>query len=175
MTKIRIATGSDAEIIALLGRVTFTETFGDLFEAKEDLRTYLNQTFSVKKILRGLQKPENVFYIAFVDDLPVGYAKLKLNSPSSFAPSTPSAQLQKIYVLHDFLGMKIGLELQNQLIQKAIASKYKTIWLSVYEENARAITFYKKNDFKEIGTYDFTIGRYCFNFIAMLKNLNDAK
>ncbi len=171
MTKIRIATPADAQTIALLGRITFTETFGYLFEAKEDLRTYLNKTFSVEKILGGLKKTHNIFYIAFVNDLPVGYAKLKLNSASKLAPSTSSAQLQKIYVLTDFLEKKIGLELQNKLIKKAIDEKCDTIWLSVLEENERAIGFYKKNDFEEIGKHEFTIGRYSFNFIAMQKKL----
>ena len=172
MIKIRIATAADAQIIALLGHITFTETFGALFEIKEDLKTYLSKTFSVEKILRGLKKNQNVFYIAFVDDLPVGYAKLKLNSSSPLAPSDNSAQLQKIYVLKDFLGMKIGLELQNKLIERAISEKCNSIWLSVLDENERAIGFYKKNDFKEIGEHEFAIGRYYFHFIAMQKTLD---
>ena len=119
MIEIRIAEESDAEFIALLGRITFTETFGHLFFNNKDLLEYCNQTFSVEKIRSSLKKNSNIFWIAFVDKLPVGYSKLKLNSKSEFIKSKYTCQLQKIYVLKDFLSMKIGFRLQNVLIEKA--------------------------------------------------------
>jgi ribosomal protein S18 acetylase RimI-like enzyme len=33
------------------------------------------------------------------------------------------------------------------------------IWLSVWEENRRAIAFYKKSSFIDIGTKDFWVGK----------------
>ena len=45
---IRRAEPGDAEVVALLGRITFAETFAYLFEGHEDdLRTYLDYTFGV--------------------------------------------------------------------------------------------------------------------------------
>jgi hypothetical protein len=109
--------------------------------------------------------------LALVDNLPVGYSKLKLNSQSQFIKSKNVCQLQKIYVLRDFLAMKIGLELQNKLLEKAMAEGFDKIWLSVLEANDRAIKFYRKNDFITIGNHDFQIGKESFQFIAMAKNL----
>lgn len=169
--EIRLATPADSEIIALLGRITFTETFGHLFSDHTDLVTYYEQTFSVKKINKSLLSPKNVFWLALVDDLPVGYSKLKLNSQSQFIKSDNVCQLQKIYVLSDFLSMKIGLELQNRLLEKARKNGFDRIWLSVLEANERAIKFYKKNDFITIGNHGFQIGKENFHFIAMSKSL----
>jgi ribosomal protein S18 acetylase RimI-like enzyme len=171
--KIRKAKFSDAEFIAILGRVTFTETFGHLFREVNDLLTYYNKTFSVQKIRTSLKKSTNVFWIAFVDDLPVGYAKLKLNSDSEFIEVNNISQLQKIYVLKDFLSMKIGLKLQNKLTDEAQKNKSEVIWLSVLHSNKRAINFYKKNNFIEIGLHNFQIGIEHFEFIVMSKNLKD--
>ena len=42
-----------------------------------------------------LRKPNNIFWIAFVNRLPVGYAKLKLYSNSEFIESKDVCQLQK--------------------------------------------------------------------------------
>ena len=103
--EIRLAKKEDAQFIALLGRITFTETFGHFFRDKKDLIDYYNLTFSVQKIEDGIKKPNNIF-IAFVNRLPVGYAKLKLYSNSEFIESKDVCQLQKIYVLKDFLSMK---------------------------------------------------------------------
>lgn len=171
MIEVRIANDSDATKIAMLGRITFRETFGHLFRDKNDLLTYLDKTFSVAKIKNGFKNLNNIFLIAFVDNLPVGYAKLKLNSESEFINSKNVCQLQKIYVLKEFLSMRIGLQLQNLLIEKAKENNFDIIWLSVLDENYKAINFYKKNDFKTIGGYYFTIGQENFKFIAMSKVL----
>ena len=167
----RIATQNDAQLIALLGRVTFTETFGHLFRDKQDLVNYYNTTFSVDKIENSLSKSETVFWISFVNQLPVGYAKLKLNSTTEFITSEKICQLQKIYVLKDFLSMKIGSKLQNLLLAKAKELAFKNVWLSVLKTNERAIQFYQKNGFKKIGNHDFQIGKENFEFIAMGKEL----
>jgi len=150
----RLAVQSDAPSISLLGRITFTETFGHLFRDKRDLLDYCDSTFSVDKIESSLAKPNNLFWIAFANRLPVGYAKLKLHSKSKFIESENSCQLQKIYVLKDFLSMKIGLDLQNHVIEEAKNLKFQEIWLSVLNSNERAIGFYTKNGFEAIGNHD---------------------
>lgn len=170
--QIRIADPSDAVAISILGRVTFTETFGQLFRDTKDLQQYLLQTFSVNKIENSLKKEENVYWIAFSDRLPVGYAKLKLNAPSKFVEEEKACQLQKIYVLADFLSLKIGFQLQERLLQYAIEADYRAIWLSVLDQNERAINFYKRNNFYTVGQHNFQIGQEHFEFIAMSKKLN---
>ncbi|MBT8294650.1 MAG: GNAT family N-acetyltransferase [Eudoraea sp.] len=169
--EIRLANRTDAEYIALLGRVTFQETFGHYFRDKNDLLEYYNRTFSVEKIRSSLEKSDNVYWISLVDDLPVGYAKLKLNSSIDFSTSTNICQLQKIYVLKDFLSMKIGWELQNNLLAAASEKGFEKIWLSVLGSNERAINFYNRSGFEKIGDHDFQIGKEHFKFIVMMKSL----
>ena len=169
--EIRKATYSDAVTIALLGRFTFTETFGHLFRDPQDLLEYLDRTFNVEKLSKSIDKPNNRYWLAFIDNLPVGYAKLKLNSPSTFLETDDVCQLQKIYVLKDFLSRKVGLALQSKLLEKAKKLGYDKIWLSVLKDNQRAIKFYQKNGFRFIGEHDFQIGKEHFNFQAMSKEL----
>ncbi|WP_350285833.1 GNAT family N-acetyltransferase [uncultured Croceitalea sp.] len=174
MKHIRLAKKEDATAIALLGRTTFTETFGDLFNDIEGLRNYLNTTFSVTKIEKSIDKPNNKYWIAFVDRLPVGYAKLKLKSPSEFVNTQKISQLQKIYVLKDFLSMKIGRQLQDVLMNEARKIGAEQIWLSVYQDNQRAIAFYEKNGFEVVGSHKFSIGEDTFDFKAMSKQFVTA-
>jgi len=169
--EIRLANKEDAQFIALLGRVTFTDTFGHLYSDYQDLMNYYDSTFSVEKIENSIEKPDNVFWIAFINRLPVGYTKLKLNSKSKFIDSENVCQLQKIYVLKDFLSMKIGFQLQKLLLEKSKELGFEKIWLSVLNSNERAINFYIKNGFEAIGNHDFQIGKENFEFIAMCKIL----
>jgi ribosomal protein S18 acetylase RimI-like enzyme len=170
---IRKATTADAAIVALLARVTFTETFGNAFRDPNDLVDYYNETFSVHKFRDSIGKENNIFWIAFVDELPVGYAKMKKYSPSTHLPNEDKvSQLQKIYVLKDFLSMKIGQKLQDEIVAEArlIGSRY--LWLSVLNANERAIGFYKKHGFVVCGELEFDIGKEHFEYFAMKKELN---
>ena len=80
--EIRLAKKEDARFIALLGRTTFTETFGHFFRDQKDLIDYYNFTFSVQKIEDGIKKPNNIFWIAFVNRLPVGLSLIHISEPT---------------------------------------------------------------------------------------------
>ena len=173
MSKVEVRTASkdDAGFIALLGRVTFTETFGHHFRDRQDLLDYYDATFSVDKIEKSISKSSNLYWIALADGLAVGYAKLKLNSPSEFIAGENTCQLQKIYLLKDFLSLRIGFQLQNALLDRAQEEGFGIIWLSVLKSNQRAIDFYTRTGFEEIGNHDFQIGKENFEFTAMSKKL----
>ena len=63
--EIRLAKKEDAQFVALLGRITFTETFGHLFRDQKDLIDYYNLTFSVQKIEDGIKKTKQHFLDSF--------------------------------------------------------------------------------------------------------------
>ncbi len=171
MLEIKNANVNDASNIAQLGIITFKESFGHLFRDKNDLHEYLDRTFSVSKIKDSLEKEENVYWIAFWNNVPVGYAKLKLHSYTGLIASQNICQLQKIYVLKEYLSMKIGLTLQRTLLSEAKQRRFELIWLSVWEGNSRAIKFYDKNNFEKVGNHGFEIGKEKFRFQVMALNL----
>ena len=70
--------------------------------------------------------------------------------------------------------MKIGFKLQEVLIKKAEDLQTEAIWLSVLESNNKAISFYKKSDFKIVGQHGFRIGKEHFDFVVMSKALKSA-
>ena len=156
--RIRKAEVKHAEFISLLARMTFTETFGHYFRDHQDLIDYYASTFSVAKIRSSLNKPNNVFWIAFSNDLPVGYAKLKIRSKFELIEEDDVSQLQKIYVLKDFLGKGIGKLLFEALQQECFLLKSKYLWLAVLFGNDNAIEFYQKNGFVAFDKHIFKLG-----------------
>jgi ribosomal protein S18 acetylase RimI-like enzyme len=166
--QIRLAEPKDAEIVALLARITFGETFGYLFERhKDDLRAYLDRTFGVEKIRRSLVHPVNRYWLGLLAGLPVSFAKLKFPSPIPLAQTGNVAQLQKIYVLHEFVGEGVGKPLIDAVLADAVLRQADTVWLDVLKENARAVRFYERRGFRMIGEDRYAIGAQTFAFHLM--------
>lgn len=165
---IRRAHRNDAELIALLGRITFAETFGYLFtDHPDDLTAYLDRTFAVVKLRASLEQGHNAYWIALQEALPVGYAKLKYPSPAAVVPDAAPAQLQKIYVLREFMGRGIGRPLLRAVLEYAEERAVTAVWLDVLEENTRAIRFYEREGFTKAGTDTYAIGVQTFSFHLM--------
>lgn len=168
---IRKAGTNDAEVVALLGRITFAETFAYLFESHEDdLRTYLDYTFGVAKIRRSLEQPRNTYWIGFADGLPVGYAKVKVPSPVAALAGKEVAQLQKIYLLKEFTGNGLGKVLMEAVFAHAGSHRVDAVSLFVLKENSSAIRFYERLAFAIVGEDTFTIGAQTFAFHLMARS-----
>jgi len=159
--EIRRATASDVPVLALLGRVTYTQ----------DLQAYCNKVFAIDYLQLELSDPKSLYWMAFVDGIPAGFSVLKVDSPSALIPDKKTCQLYKIYVLSDFTSMRIGKQLQEALLSAAKSSTCEEIWVSAYYKNARAIAFYEKNGFNQIGDETFTVEGVNYRQTALSKRL----
>ena len=171
MIKIQQATETDTKILALLGRLTWAESHGHYIEDKNNLTNYLNDNFSVIKTKQNLSNPENLFYIIYVDDLPVGYAKIIVNEMQEHVASQNNCRLERIFILADFIPLKIGHQLLTFVEERAKEIGLDTMWLSVYIKNKRAIKFYEKNEFKNVGDLNFAVKGKEYENIVFAKEL----
>ncbi len=166
---IRKANEDDAAALALLGQVSFREAFSHFWTDKEVLKNYFKNTFSVKKIRSSISKENNVFWIAYADELPVGYAKLKKYCPYKDLKDKSPAQLQKIYILNDYIGNGIGKQLQDALFDEVENLGIKTLWLAVWDENLKAIKFYERYGFNKVSRYHYEFDSLKADYEVMTK------
>ncbi|MBU3012162.1 GNAT family N-acetyltransferase [Polaribacter vadi] len=171
MIEIRRATENDATYIALLGRITYTESHGDYIENKKNLLDFYNTYYAVSQIKKELNDINNLFWIVFSDELPIGFAKLCLNVNTSNLEDKNYCKLQRLYILNDFIGFKIGTQLQDIILKKAVELNYKKIWLTAYYKNTKGIKFYKRYDFKKVGSIDFYVGETNYENLIFEKKL----
>lgn len=171
MITIRQASTKDAVHISLLGRVTYTESHGDFIENKKDLLEFYNTNYSVFQIRKEINDAENIFWIVFSDELPIGFAKLSLNVSYPKFTGKNSCKLQRLYILNDFIKLKIGSQLQDIILKEVTNLKFTTIWLTAYYKNTKGIRFYKKYGFKEIGNIDFFVGVTNYENLILIKKL----
>lgn len=67
-------------------------------------------------------------------------------------------EIERIYVLKEFHGKKVGQILYEKAIELAKGIDADFIWLGVWEENPRAIRFYEKNGFSAFDKHIFQLG-----------------
>ena len=171
MLAIKKATKKDVEILALLGRITYTESHGHFIDDKNDLSKYNNNAFSISKTKQDLITSNNLFYIITIDDLPVGYAKLVVNVAHKSIVSQNNCRLERIYILNDFIPLKIGQQFLTFLEEQAKELQLDTMWLSVYEKNHRAIRFYERNEYKSVGEINFIVNGKEYENIIFSKKI----
>lgn len=171
MIKIQIAKEADTAILALLGRLTWAESHGHYIDDKYNLLKYLNSNFSVSKTKQEINNPKNFFYIIYADDLPVGYAKIVVNAINESVSSQNNCRLERIFIQNEFIPLKIGQQLLTYVEEKAKALQLDTMWLTVYIKNKRAIRFYKRNKFKNVGELSFLVNGKEYENIVFSKNI----
>lgn len=157
MTKVKRANKTDAELIATLSRQTFIETFAE-HNSAENMDKFLSTSFSHENLVKEVEEPENIFFIAYEDDEPVGYAKLREGKNPAELNVPDTIEIARIYAVKSSIGKGIGKLLMQECIDIAISNKKKCIWLGVWEHNKKAIDFYTKWGFEKFSTHIFILG-----------------
>jgi len=154
---IRYGTTADAEMLSELGAKTFYDTFAK-DNTPENIAAHLKNSFAPEIQLVELSDPNNVFLIIENEGQTSGYAQLILNNKEEFVTGTNPLEVRRIYATQENIGKGVGKELMQAAIREAEQRGCDSVWLGVWEKNPRAIEFYKKWDFKEVGTHTFTVG-----------------
>lgn len=153
-----------------IGRLTFFETFAAL-NTEENMRKYLEENFSLEKLTEELKNKDSEFYFAMLDNNVIGYLKLNHGQSQTELQEDLSLEIERIYVDKAFHGKSVGQVLYEKAMEVARNANVNYVWLGVWEENARAINFYKKNGFVEFDKHAFTLGNDEQTDILMKKQL----
>lgn len=156
-----IGTG-DLQTLSDIARITFSNTFVHYDEA--DLNDYLESSLSPEKLRNEIEDPKNHFYFVLENQEITGY--LKWICPSTqyldeFDLSFKRAVLlQRFYFLPEHCGTglaPIALEFVTSYARHR--AKADLLYLSVWEKNYRAQSFYQRNGFRTLGSFDYPVGR----------------
>lgn len=156
---IREISNSDEDIETLqkISRQTFTETFGSQNTA-EDLAKFLNEEYDFDKLKAEVENPESFYYFCYFEDELAGYLKLNIGLAQTEADYPEALEIQRIYVLREYQGQKIGLAMMQHALAVAKKLKKPQVWLGVWENNFKAQAFYQKFGFEKVGSHDFVLG-----------------
>lgn len=164
------ATINDLETVRQIGIDTFYESFASV-NTEENMAHYLKTGFSVEKVASELGNADSEFHLAYDGDDLIGYLKVNHGPAQSELKDDTALEIERIYVLRAWQGLKVGQLLYNKAIDIARERGYAYVWLGVWEENENAIGFYKRNGFTAFDKHLFTLGDDIQTDIMMRKEL----
>lgn len=149
---LRRAVSDDAAALAELGARTFADTFASQ-NTPEDMALYLSRTYTADLQRSEIEDSDIVTLVAEEDGALIGFAQLR-GSLEAYG----DVELARLYVDRGHHGRGLAQTLMSAAIDAARDLGGDTLWLGVWERNARAIRFYEKCGFVDVGSHPFLVG-----------------
>ena len=156
--RFRPCTTEDLPALSSFSRELFFETFRETC-SPEDMAAHLERVYNIDRIRGELTDPDIAFFFLYLDGVLTGYIKVNEGSAQTDIRDPEALELERIYVSGEAQGAGLGSYLMERVIEIAGKKGKKYVWLSVWENNMKAISFYKKHGFYKVGTHTFMIGR----------------
>ena len=100
------------------------------------------------RLEKDLINQNTAYSIIKLNDLPVGFAKVIHYSNLHNLAKVEESELETIYVLPEYKGMRIGKFAINEITKAVKERDKKIVFLCVIDTNTNAVSFYKKLGFK---------------------------
>lgn len=156
MIHIRKATSKDHNIIAKIGAETFLETYL-VNTPKTDVEAFIHKAFDKNTLAEELRNPNIHFHLLYYENNLAGYSKILLNMSNENINAQQLTKLDRLYLRKEFHGKDLGNQLFQHIVNFSKTHQQQGMWLYVWIENKRAINFYTKNNFKNVGSYNFIL------------------
>jgi diamine N-acetyltransferase len=155
--RIRRAAAGDAERLAQFAERMFREAFG-AENRPEDLAAHTAASYGAAKQRGEIVDPDIVTLLAEREDEWVGYAQVRRRELPERVTGAAVLELWRFYVAAPWHGRGVAQQLMAAVFDGARQLRGRTLWLSVWERNPRAIAFYAKSGFRDAGAKDFWVG-----------------
>jgi GNAT superfamily N-acetyltransferase len=155
--RIRRATSADAPLISTLGAETFVASFGAQ-NTEENIAKHLQKAYGDGVQQRELADPSFTYLIAEMNGRTAGYACVKAGDAPEVVTGPLPVEVLRFYVVQDFHGTGLAQALMDACAADARERGGRTLWLGVWDQNPRAIRFYTKWGFVDVGGQTFMLG-----------------
>jgi GNAT superfamily N-acetyltransferase len=84
---------------------------------------------------------------------------LRIGTTDPSVTGRDPVELQRLYVDQSAMGHGVGATLMRASLDAARSAGHRTLWLGLWERNARAISFHERWQFETVGDHVFRLGR----------------
>lgn len=154
---IRHARADDAGRLASFAAQAFTDAYRELSDARE-IADYVAEHFQPETMAGVIADPACTTLLAWVEDALAGYAVLRDEPVPACVTQPLPLKLWRLYLGAGFIGRGLGAGLMAAVHAEARRRGARTLWLGVYDRNVRAVRFYERFGFVQVGGQEFLFG-----------------
>jgi len=154
---IRRATTADAAALAELAARTFRDTFG-ADNAPEDLALHLATAYGIEQQTREIDDPTMHTLVAEHAGTLVAFAQLRTGHAPACVSGPAPIEIWRFYLSTEWHGRGLAQSLMAEVFDTARRAEAATLWLGVWERNPRAIAFYRRAGYVDVGAHVFVVG-----------------
>jgi GNAT superfamily N-acetyltransferase len=155
---IRRAEPADAASLADFAARIFAETFGP-DNRPEDMASHLADRFGARQQTEEILDPAVVTLLVEADGRLIAYTQVTtLHPPPPCVTGEAPVEIGRFYVDRAWQGKGLAQGLMVAAKDAARELGGRTVWLAVWEHNPRAIAFYEKCGFRDVGSQPFRLG-----------------
>jgi GNAT superfamily N-acetyltransferase len=170
---IRHGVPADAAVLAAFAARSFADTFGAANDPAR-LAAFLDATYGVEQQSRELADADTATLLATLDGAIVAYAQVHRGDAPACVDADAAVELQRFYVDRAAHGSGVAQRLMDAVRAAAREFGARRLWLGVWEHNPRAIAFYLKCGYVEVGSKTFDVGGDRQTDRVMLLRLDQA-
>ena len=172
--RIRRAEPADAPALAAFAARIFSDTFA-ADNRPEDMAAHLADRFGVRQQAAEIADPAILTFLVEAEDRPVGYTQVRRIPPPACVAGEEPVELGRFYVDGPWHGRGLAPRLMVVVRDAALSLRGRTLWLAVWERNPRAIAFYEKCGFRDVGSQGFRLGADLQTDRVMAADLADLR
>lgn len=154
---IRSATSADAPALAQFAERSFRDAFASM-NAASDMDLHCRRHYGEAIQAREIGEADRVTLVAEEGGVLSAFAQLRRDPPPPFVNGPVPGEIQRFYVAREFHGSGLATSLMQACFTNLYAGGARTAWLGVWERNPRAIAFYRRLGFVEVGEQRFLLG-----------------
>jgi ribosomal protein S18 acetylase RimI-like enzyme len=155
--EIREAAAADAAAVAQFAERTFRETYAE-FNTPADMEAHVAAHLQASNMQRAIADPGQRILVAEQGATLCAFAQLVRGVAPDGVTGAAPVGLLRFYVDTPWKGQGLAQRLMAASMATAVALGGDVLWLGVWERNPRAIAFYRKCGFTQVGVADFQLG-----------------
>jgi len=172
--QLRPATKEDALCLSVLATQVFLDTYATTGIRPAIAREVLH-SFSVSAIACLLNQKGTFFHVAERDGHLLGFSQITLGTRQESVIATRPVELDRLYVQEPFTRMGLGSQLLHASETSVIQRGADVMWLTPWVHNARALQFYARQGYADIGSTSFLMDGEAHENRVLCKQLGQSR
>lgn len=172
--QLRPATQEDALCLSVLATQVFLDTYATTGIRPAIAKEVLH-TFSVSAFASLLDQHGTFIHVVERDGHLLGFSQINIGTRQELLTARHPAELDRLYVQEAFTRMGLGSQLLQ--IAETTAAQHGTdfMWLTSWVHNARALQFYARQGYADIGSTSFLMDGETHENRVLCKQLGQSR